>query len=54
MANETTNSDFPEAGQRYAVCLSQWADRKKKKSVKENLDDAIASASDAEGLLDKS
>lgn len=54
MANATTSAEFPSPGPRYAVCLSQWSDRKKRKTTKECLDDAVASASDAKDILDKS
>jgi hypothetical protein len=39
MGNSTTNDDFPDAAQRYAVCNTQWNDAKKKEK-KETLDAA--------------
>lgn len=31
MANPTTNDDFPEVQQRFAVCMSQWRKAKGEK-----------------------
>jgi hypothetical protein len=36
MGSEVTNKDFPDSGQRFAVCNSQW-DRSKKKALVDDL-----------------
>lgn len=35
MGNETANKDFPDNGQRFAVCQSQWERAKKSKAESE-------------------
>jgi len=38
MADPKTNNEFPDSGQRYAVCQRQWTDKKAEDAVKEIMD----------------
>jgi len=38
MADPKTNNEFPDSGQRYAVCQRQWTNKKAEDAVKEIMD----------------
>ena len=38
LSNPTMNDEYPDNGQRYAVCQRQWTDKKAEDAVKEIMD----------------